>query len=395
MEKFASYAFNRSHAACYAWLANITAYMSCHWPEEFFCAMMNAFEDIGDKVKSYMAMAVKRGIKILPPDINKSEDHCMVDDGCIRLGFHALTHLNKSGKVIIKERKSGGPFTSYEDFYNRIAKLGKKPTKNVLSSLVYSGAMDGFGMNRNQLMVMIPLLESNYKKESTNWALGQTSLFSVEDTRIAPPELPELSEKILMEKEKEAIGFYLTKHPVDELFANNRDRSCVSITDMLTAETSARLEDMRVTTYAIIRGIKSIYTKNDDEMFLFVAEDRFNEVQCVLFPKRVAANKYRLEEGALVKLVGYFQVDEQRGPQLQVQEILTVDEERKANLSSVTITVRNRAEQDRAMKFVKENPGRAVVRLKANNKIFPTNRAIQLTPGVLDYLKEHFVAVEI
>ena len=132
MEKFASYAFNRSHAACYAWIANITAYMACHWGPEFYCAMMNAFEDIGDKVKGYMALAVKRSIKILPPDINKSTDRCTVDDGCIRLGFHTLTHLNKFSRLIIRERKANGPFTDCQDFYERMTDLGKKPSKNIL-----------------------------------------------------------------------------------------------------------------------------------------------------------------------------------------------------------------------------------------------------------------------
>ena len=129
-------------------------------------------------------------------------------------------------------------------------------------------------------------------------------------------------------------------------------------------------------------------------MFFFVAEDRFNEVQCVLFPKRVAANKHRLDEGALVKLVGYYRVDEQRGPQIQVQEILNVDEAKAAGLSSVTITVQNREEQDALMKFIGENPGKAIVKLRAKNRIYDTKKAIKLTPAALDFLREHFLKVE-
>lgn len=394
MEKFASYAFNRSHAACYAWIASITAYMSCHWPEEFFCAMMNAFGDISTKVKGYMALAVKRGIKILPPDINKSEDKCTVEDGCIRLGFHALANLNKAGKEIITERQKNGQFKDYPDFYNRITRLGKKPTKKVLCSLIYAGALDGFGLNKHQLVNMIPLLEDNYKKEAVNWDLGQLSLFSAAQTEVSAPVVDEFKDRFLMEQEREAIGFYLTKHPVDELLANGRNHDCISITDMISNGLPDGEDEMRVTTYAILRDIKSLYTKNDEEMFFLTAEDRFNEIQCVLFPKRVSANKHRLEEGALVKLTGYFRIDEQRGPQLQIQDILSANEERKASLSSVIVTIRNREEQDKLMKFVREHPGRAVVQIKANNQLYPTNRAIQLTPGVMDFLKEHFASVE-
>lgn len=391
MEKFASYAFNRSHAACYAWIANITAYMACHWGPEFYCAMMNAFEDIGDKVKSYMALAVKRGIKILPPDINKSLDHCTVDGGCIRLGFRTLAYLNKLGKKIIQERQSNGLFTDCQDFFDRMSDNNSKPGKNALESLIYSGAMDSFGLRRSQMIALIPILENNYKKDMPNRQLEQISMFSVAETRVPIPNVQEFADKHLMAKERETIGFYLTKHPVDELYTADTQDGCVPITDLLTNNLGG--EEVRTSVYAIIKDIRQIFTKRDEEMYLFTAEDRFNELKCVMFPKRVPANKHRLTDGALVKLVGYYSVDEQRGPQLNVQDILLADEFQERANSVVVVTIQNKTQQDLLVQFVKDNPGKTRVKLSAKGKQYSLSGQLNLTPAALNFLKENFPRV--
>jgi len=392
MEKFGSYAFNRSHAACYAWIACITAYMACHWGPEFFCAMMNAFEDTSDKVKSYMSMADKRGIKILPPDINKSEDHCTVDGGCIRLGFRTLAYLNKFSKKIIKEREAQGPFADFQDFYERMTDHDEKPNKNALESLIYSGALDCFGLNRNQLVTMLPMLERDYKKTLIDRTLGQLSIFTPEEMRVPTPDVPEFGDRYLMEKERAAIGFYLTNHPVDALYALG-DNGCIPITDILATGDDLNGEELRVSTYAIIKDIKQIFTKHDDEMYLFAAEDRFSGLSCVMFPKRVAANKHRLEEGALVKLSGYFSVDDQRGPQLIVQDILSAEDVQNRENPTVVVTIQTKEQQESLIKFVAENPGKTKVQLHAKGRLFSLKDQIDLTPAVISFLKENFPKV--
>lgn len=392
MDKFASYAFNRSHAACYAWLASITAYMSCHWAPEFYCAMMNAFEDVGDKVKGYMALAVRRGIKILPPDINKSSDKCVVEDGCIRLGFHNLAYLDKFSHAIAKEKQKNGPYSDLQDFYERMSDYGKKPSKNVLESLIFSGSMSGFGLNHRQMTEMIPMLERDYKKNLTSRQLGQFSFFSAEDMKILAPNVEDYNAQQLMEKEKTAIGFYLTRHPVDEFYAAGKGADCTPITELIAEEPE---KPMRISTVGLIRDLRTVYTKaKSEEMFLFTAEDRFNEVGCVLFPRNVAANKHRLMNGALVKIIGEFTVDEQRGPQIIVQSVLDARSGAGTDLPTVTITIRNREEQDELLKFARENPGTVVIQLMANGKLYRTNRGLKLTPAAMDFLQSHFVKVE-
>ena len=253
--------------------------------------------------------------------------------------------------------------------------------------------MNGFGLNHNQLVSMIPVLEKDYKKSLVNRQLGQYSLFSSAEMRIQAPKVPEFSGQHLMEKEKSAIGFYLTKHPVDEFFASGQADGCTPITEIVSDDTrTART----VSTVGLIRDLRTVYTKaKQEEMFLFTAEDRFNEIPCVLFPRNVAANKHRLMNGALVKITGEFVDDEQRGPQIIVQSLTDPGSSSAGSLGSVTVTIQNREEQDEIIKFARENPGAVVLKLFANGKLYPTNRAIRLTPAAMDFLQGRFSKVEV
>lgn len=390
MEKFASYAFNRSHAACYAWIASITAYMACHWPAEFFCAMLNAFEDISDKVKNYLSLAVRRGIKVLPPDINKSMDKCTVEGDCIRLGLHALSNLNKLSRAIVRVRKDG-PFISYQDFYERMNDDGSV-NKKALESLIYSGAMDSFGLNRRQMIAMTPMLEKNYKNKANvaARALDQICLFSKEELQILPPDVPEYDEKFLMNGEFQTTGFYLGNHPVDLLYSKLKDVSAYTpISDLVVAESPKRV----TVTLGILSNLRCVYTKKEEEMYIFSASDRFSTISCVLFPSRVAANKHRLQDGAVVKLVGEFAVDEERGRQIIVQDILGEEEVLAVSENSVTVTIQNKEEQERLLTFVAAHPGSAAVKLMCNGKAYNLKGKFHMSPQTLDFLRNNFAKV--
>lgn len=381
---------NRSHAACYAWIASITAYMACHWPAEFFCAMLNAFEDISDKVKGYLSLAVRRGIKILPPDVNKSMDKCTVEGDCIRLGLHSLANLNKVRRAIVRVRKKGD-FTCFQDFYDRM-NTSESVNKKALESLIYSGALDSFGLNRRQMVAMVPLLEKHFKdkNEVAARALNQICLFTEEQRRIPAPDVPEYDEKTLMDSELQAIGFYLSKHPVDSLYAKVKNPSAYTpISDLAAMETPKR----EIITLGLIGDLKQIYTKKEEEMYLFSVSDRFNNLRCVMFPSRVAANKHRLMEGAVVKVIGEFAIDEERGKQIIVRDILGEDEVTSENANSVTVTISNKMEQERLLDFVKQNPGSSEVVLLANGKKYPINKRLHMSPQTLDYLRANFAHI--
>lgn len=390
MEKFASYAFNRSHAACYAWIAYITAYMSCHWAPEFHCAMMNAFEDIGDKVKGYLALAARRNIKILPPDINKSLDKNTVEGESIRIGFHSLSHLNKFSRGIIKERKENGLFTDYQNFFERMSDVGDRPSKNVIESLVFSGALDCFGLNKAQLMQFTAILSSDYKANAVNRALGQMTLFDADNFKLSPPVVEEYSKHTLMDEEYKAVGFYLTDHPVDEfnrLMSGEPDY--VSVSDLALSNMSRS-----VSTCGMIHDLRQLFTKKDEEMYVFTLEDRFNSVRCVMFPSRVEANRHVLEQGAIVKAVGSYVLDEERGNQIIVEDLFSQAEIKQVRMDSVTVSIRNKEEQERLLTFVRQNQGKVKVRIQAKGKIYHTSCGINLTPSVLDFLTRNFQAVK-
>lgn len=381
---------NRSHAACYAWIAYITAYMACHWTPEFYCAMMNAFEDIGDKVKGYLALAARRNIQILPPGINKSLDKCTVEGESIRIGFHSLSHLNKFSRSIIKERKANGQFADYQDFFERMSDVGDRPSKNVIESLVFSGALDCFGLNKAQLMQFTKTLGDDYKANAVNRALGQMTLFDAESSRLTPPVVEEYNKHTLMEEEYKAVGFYLTDHPVDEF---NRlmtgESNYLSVSDLTLCE-SAR----SVSTCGMIRDLRQLFTKKDEEMYVFTLEDRFNSVRCVMFPSRVDANRHRLENGAVVKAVGSYALDEERGNQIIVEDLFSQAETKLAKMTSVTVSVRNKEEQEKLLAFARQNQGNVKVCIQAKGNVYHTNHGIHLTPSVLDFLTRNFQSVK-
>lgn len=390
MEKFASYAFNRSHAACYAWIAYITAYMACHWTPEFYCAMMNAFEDIGDKVKGYLAVAARRGIKILPPDINKSLDKCTVEGECIRIGFHSLNHLNKFSRSIIKERAANGPFADYQEFFERMSDIGDRPSKNVVESLVFSGSLDCFGLNKAQLMQFTKTLGDDYKANAVNRALGQISLFNGESSKIKPPVVEEYNKRTLIEEEYKAVGFYLTDHPVDEFDRlMSGEPNYLSVSDLVSCNVARP-----ISTCGMIRDLRQLFTKKNDEMYVFTLEDRFNSVRCVMFPSRVEANRHRLEDGAVVKAVGSYALDEDRGNQIIIEDLFSQAETKMAKMASVTVVVRNKEEQDRLLTYARQNKGNVEVRIQAKGRIYTTSYGIHLTPSVLDYLTRNFQSVK-
>ena len=387
MVKFASYAFNRSHAACYAWIAYITAYMACHWTEEFFCAMLNAFEDINDKVKAYLSIATNRKISILPPDVNKSSSKCTVESGNIRLGFHILNQMNKYGQLIVKERDANGLFIDYQDFYDRMSDAGSAPSKSVTESLVFSGCLDCFHLNKHQLLSMTKTLADNYKKEAANRAMGQISLFSAAQQKVVPPDEEEFHKNTLMDEEYRAVGFYLTAHPVDELYkAAVNEESFATITEL----SGIRIATKNITTYGVLADIKMLFTKKNDEMYAFTASDRYSTIRCVLFPKNVAANKHRLSERAIVKIIGSLSIDEERGPQIIVNELLSVKDEAVNTTKSVTVSIHDKFEQTKLLDYAEKHPGDYSIRILANGHIYPIKRKIDLSISTLDFLQSQF-----
>ena len=220
MAKFAGYAFNKSHAAAYAYVAYQTGYLKAHYEVEYLTAVLNTRISNADSVKHYTNYARKEGLEIYPPDINKSRTEFRVENGNIRFGIGALKHVG-TGVVdeIIKEREEHGLYKSFDDFVNRnVGVLNKR----LIESLVVSGAFDSFGVTRSQLMAVYELVMDRAVHDKKNRASGQFSMFEAfeEATQtvnaVEYPNIKEFNKETLLKYEKEYVGIYLSGHPLDD-----------------------------------------------------------------------------------------------------------------------------------------------------------------------------------
>ena len=219
MTAFASYAFNKSHAAAYALVAVQTAWLKLHFPVQFMAALMNSLSGNSDKVGYYIQTCRKRGIRVLPPDVNKSQEKFSVEEGAIRFGFAGVKNLGHGAiQAIVSERGAGGPYRDIFDLCERVACAAVN--KKCVESLIRAGAMDGLPGSRSQkLCVFERAMDAAGRRQKTA-VQGQLSLFdAVEDVEIAPPPLPDVpdfSRQEQLRMEREVTGVYITGHPLDE-----------------------------------------------------------------------------------------------------------------------------------------------------------------------------------
>lgn len=393
MTKFGRYAFNKSHAACYAFLAYLTAYMSCHWPIHFYCAMLNAFIDVPSKVKGYLSQAVRRGITILPPDINRSMEQFSVDmeAGGIRFGLRGIANLNKIVESIIAERESGGPYDNLEDFYLRLSEGGKRLGKKQLEQLIYSGATAGFGYNRREQQALVSLIIADAESTKDARAIGQFTLFDTKEHVLEPPKLCEFAKKELLEKEYDSLGVYLSDHPVNDVFAaamKSFNPKPTPISDLLAAEDEAT----RATVIGQIRELQRRFTKTGKPMYHFELQDQFSTLPCVVFPSAVPAVEPLLGDGAVIAVYGKFQKDDSFGDQLIVEAAYSETAIIMAKGQKLTVTVRDKSDQTDLLAFVQTHPGTVPVILKApsSSREYATAWRVRLNAAIIDEMMQRW-----
>ena len=217
---FANYGFNKSHAVCYALVAYRTAYLKCHYPREYMAALLTSVLDWSGKVSEYISAVREMGLKVLPPDVNESDDEFSVSGGGIRFGLSAIKNVGRGFmKQVVQERAQGGKFQSFQDFCDRMGSYDLN--RRALESLIKAGAFDSMGANRHQLLqIHVRVLDAASASRRRNLE-GQLDLFGmgneeVRDARIALPNVPEFSRRERLAMEKETTGLYLSGHPMDE-----------------------------------------------------------------------------------------------------------------------------------------------------------------------------------
>ena len=292
MMDFAKYAFNKSHAACYAYVAFQTAYLKHYYPVEFMAALMTSVMDNTGKVSKYIMECRQMGIEILPPDINLGDGDFTVGDNKIRYGLSSIKSLGRPViEAIVKEREDNGPYSDIRDFVTRLS--GKEVNKRTLESLIKSGAFDGFGLNRRQMMLMYSEIVDSVVKESKESIAGQMSLFdmfSSEDKPMEtiPPKVEEYNLEDRLSMEKEVLGIYISGHPMDdykELWEKNINAMCSDFEyDDEIGNIKVRDTD-RVVVGGIVSNIRQKLTKDGKTMAYCNIEDMTGTIEVVVFPK--------------------------------------------------------------------------------------------------------------
>ena len=313
MASFASYAFNKSHATAYSVTTYRTAYLKRHYPAEYLCALLTSVLGNAPKIAEYIGEAHGRGIRVLPPDINESRVYFHVHDNNIRFGLLALKNVGLHFvEQIIAEREKGGPFTSFDSFLSRMS--GGDLGKRQVEALIKSGAFDSFGVYRSQLLAVCEeRIEQLLAKKRGNLT-GQMDMFSSLGEDVGGmsqdyPSIPEFSTRELLLLEKESSGMYFSGHLLDDYKKDIESKHPVEISDILSSfeeeGDSKRFGDRETVTVCGMITAKTVKnTRAGAQMAFLTVEDRYAEMEVVVFPKQYSAYADLLLADTAVSVTG-------------------------------------------------------------------------------------------
>ncbi len=336
MSSFASYAFNKSHAAAYATVAYRTAYLKCHFPGEYMAAQLSSVLDNTDKVIEYIGECQKMGLKVLGPDVNKSESGFIWDGEGVRFGLLAVKNLGRGIiRDIINERQMNGKYNGFTDFCKRV--YGRELNKRTLESLIKCGALDSFSVNRHQMLSGYESILSSIDAENRANVSGQMSLFgSFEEKQTEEDNLPFVSEyslRELLNMEKETTGLYLSGHPMNEYADVIEKIGASKVIEIKRMDTEEN--DKRVRLCGIVLGKKMKTTKNNDVMAFVTIEDTTGSLETIVFPRVLADNGGIINVNEVVVVEAKVSSREDEETKLVAERFLTVEEARHTPFSKI------------------------------------------------------------
>jgi len=297
IEKFAGYGFNKAHAAAYGVVTYQTAYMKAHYPAEFMCAQISSEIGNFDKLPGFVAEAEEMGLKILPPDVNKSLNRFAPEENNIRYGLAGIKSVGEgAAEAIAKERETHGPFTSFTNFCERVDPASVN--KRVLEALIKCGAMDTFGMHRARLFNNIDFALARAAEKLREKASGQSNLFDMLGAADAGsanpdhlPDCPAWKEKENLTAERELLGIYTTGHPLNRYRRIIKDIQTLSLANL--AEASDNL-DVRVAGMAA-SVTRRISKQSKEPWAVLVLDDGEASIETLVF-----SEAFRQFEGACI-----------------------------------------------------------------------------------------------
>ena len=356
MESFASYAFNKSHAAAYAVVAYRTAYLKYFYPKEFLAGVLNDRIDKIEEISKYIMYMKEKNIDVLPPDVNKSKAIFWVEGNGLRIGLGALRGVGQDAiEAVIKEREKNGLFKDFADF---IARCAKYINKRIVESLIYAGAFDSFGYARSQVAAVYEDVFARVNSRDKQKAGAQISLFGdiVEEQAVEVnfPNIPEYDTMEKLSKEKSVLGVYVSGHPFEKFLPYFKDATfnCSMLNEFTEDEetgtrTYTEISDgQQVTMGGMISAFKKLQTRSGTMMAFVTVEDLCGSVECVCFPKVYDRIRSFLEADKVVSVSGKLSVSADKAPAVIVDRMseFTLDEDTAKKPAMVAENLSSQAE---------------------------------------------------
>ncbi len=332
MSSFASYAFNKSHAVCYATVAYQTAYLKCRFPGEYMAALLTSIFDWRGKLAEYIAECRRLGIPVLPPSVNESGMHFVCTGDGIRFGLPAIKNLGKGAiEKIVRERESGGAYTSFTDFCSRVS--GGEINRRAIESLIKSGALDGLADSRRQMLLSLDRVMDELENDRRRNLEGQLNLFGGEERleqRVMLPDAEEFPLPDLLAMEKEVTEMYLSAHPLDAYAAVAQRIHATPLRAILAAaedEMNAEYKDgQTVRLLVMIESMKLKLSKNNEKMAFAVIGDAGGSLEMIVFPRTLAAYAGLVAEHVPLIVDGKISLREEEEPKVICERMFAVEE---------------------------------------------------------------------
>ncbi len=402
MMDFAKYAFNKSHAACYAVVAYQTAFLKYYYPVEFMAALLTSIIDNNSKVSEYIMVCRNMGIKILPPDINEGEAGFSVSNGSIRYGLTAIKSVGRPViDAIVNERKEHGSYKSLKNFMERTQECGVN--KRAIENFIKAGAFDSFGATRKQHMTVYSHMLDSITSSKRSVISGQLSLIDIvpedekDELEIRLPNVGEYDKAEILAFEKEVLGFYVSGHPLEEYQSFWEKHISARTSDFLIDEetkTTIVKDNSRVVIGGIITDKKIKYTKDNRIMAFMTLEDLVGSVEVIVFPQAYEKFSSKLTEDNKVFIEGRVALEDEQDGKLICEKITDFSEiprnvwikfpNMKAytdNEQELFATIHDFDGIDKITIYIEET---------RQKKILPPNRNIKAEGTVLEKLGEIF-----
>lgn len=397
MIDFARYAFNKSHAACYAVVAYQTAYLKYYYPLEFMAALMTSVIDNTGKTAEYILTCRQMGISILSPDINEGVSGFSVSNGAIRYGLSAIKSVGKSVvDQISAEREENGIFVSMEDFVGRMS--SKEVNRKTLENFIKSGALDSMPGNRRQKIMVASEMIEQKNREKKNTISGQMSLFDFADDEtkkdfcITFPDVPEYKKEEQLAFEKETLGIYISGHPMDAYEQIWKENITATAADFVVDEETDKagvIDGSTVTIGGMVTGKRLKTTKTNQLMAFITLEDMLGSVDVLVFPRIYEKYKEMFVEEEKLFIQGRVSLGDEPVGKLIGERIIPFHGSRQMWIQFDDIA-HYHMEEKALIDLIRENEGNdsVILYLKKEKakKILPSSYKVNANKNLLDRL---------